>query len=97
MSRPCFWVAQSRREGEGEGKSGRVGEWESGRVGDFFLLTTYLFLLTIAVLRKMRYVVGLQPFWFQWLYNLSVIPHLFEKGYISLFLLTISFFLLPDE
>ncbi|MEG4577609.1 four helix bundle protein [Microcoleus sp. N3A4] len=37
----------------------------------------------IAVLRKMRYVVGLQPYTFKWLYNLSVIPHLFEKGYMS--------------
>ncbi|TAG48452.1 MAG: hypothetical protein EAZ33_03020 [Oscillatoriales cyanobacterium] len=38
--------------------------------------------IEIADLRKMRYVVGLQPSWFQWLYNLSVIPHLFEKGYM---------------
>jgi hypothetical protein len=30
----------------------------------------------------MRYVVGLGPSWFKWLYKLSVIPHLFEKGYI---------------
>ncbi|TAF99782.1 MAG: hypothetical protein EAZ39_21600 [Oscillatoriales cyanobacterium] len=25
--------------------------------------------------------MGREPSWFQWLYNLSVIPHLFEKGY----------------
>ncbi|MEG4575953.1 hypothetical protein QUA56_25295 [Microcoleus sp. N3A4] len=37
--------------------------------------------VSIAFLRKMRYVVGLQPSQFKWLYNLSIIPHLFEKGY----------------
>jgi hypothetical protein len=38
----------------------------------------------IAVFRKMRYVVGLGPSYLLWLYNLSILPHLFEKGY-SLF------------
>ncbi|TAE45410.1 MAG: hypothetical protein EAZ90_02320 [Oscillatoriales cyanobacterium] len=28
-------------------------------------------------------MLGLGPSWFNWLYKLSVIPHLFEKGYIS--------------
>ncbi|MCC3428315.1 MAG: transposase [Microcoleus sp. PH2017_01_SCD_O_A] len=30
-----------------------------------------------------RTLLGREPSWFQWLYNLSVIPHLFEKGYIK--------------
>ncbi len=48
-----------------------------------FHLLGILILPYIAVLRKMRYVVGVQPSWFKWLYKVSVIPHLCEKGYTS--------------
>jgi XisH protein len=29
-----------------------------------------------------RTLLGRDPSWFKWLYKLSVIPHLFEKGYM---------------